>query len=284
MSISYDNIVQETTNTTGSGAAISLGGAAGPRSRTFSSRFATGATVGYTVYDGDGVHWITVSGTYSAGTLSRTGPGDVIIDGSSGPGVDIALSGSTPHTVFCDLPAQYAPAMVLLAEWIVSTPANGFTFNNLPQNFRHLQLIQDARITDSGSRQDIAARLNGDAGNNYDRVWGAATAATTSTANVSGGATITTSAFPYAWTAAASAAAGESTVSELWVYNYSGTTFTKKMRSITVNNTTTTPADNMIQMFDGHWRSTAAVTALSVFDTTGGNIVAGSVFSLYGIR
>ena len=139
-------------------------------------------------------------------------------------------------------------------------------------------------MTDNVIRNDMDVQLNGDTGNNYDRVWQQAAGTTGGGAGVSGGSSVAAGAFPYAWTAGLTATAGESTTSQLWIYNYSGTTFQKKMMAVTNNFSSTGFADFFVQQFSGHWRNTAAVTSIKLLDSGAGNIVAGSVFSLYGIR
>lgn len=97
----YDDRVQETTTTAGTGT-INLGGAVASY-QAFSTAFVTGTQVPYALVDGN--NWEVGYGTLTTGTpwtLSR----DIVLD-SSAAGAKITLSGGST-TVFNTFPADNA--------------------------------------------------------------------------------------------------------------------------------------------------------------------------------
>jgi hypothetical protein len=100
--VNYDDRVQETTTTAGTGT-VSLGGAVAGY-QAFSAAVVTGQQVPYCLVDVN--NWEVGYGTLTTGspwTLSR----DMVMDGSSGTGVLITLSGGST-TVFNTYPADNA--------------------------------------------------------------------------------------------------------------------------------------------------------------------------------
>jgi hypothetical protein len=156
------------------------------------------------------------------------------------------------------MPVTYEP----IANYTVVTPSSSYTFNSFA-GYTDLVLVITGSTTTPG--QDILITFNGDTGTNYSRTYmlGTGSSATsgrnaTQNAFVPGGAYL-------------------NTVSRLNIMNYANTTTYKTViarhdswDSYTVGNV-------------GLWRSTAAITSLTIATQTY-NMAAGSTFTLYGIK
>lgn len=148
-----------------------------------------------------------------------------------------------------------------IATYTVATPSPSYTFNSFA-GYTDLVLVITGSTSTPG--QDILITFNGDTGSNYSRTYmlGNGSTATsgrnaTQTSFVPGGAYL-------------------NTVSRLNIMNYANTTTYKTVvarhdswDSYTVGNV-------------GLWRSTAAITSLTIATLTY-NFIAGSTFTLYGI-
>lgn len=112
MALVLKDRVKETTATTGTGTITGAGAVAGFQGL---SSIGNGNTTFYTLLSG--ILWETGLGTYSlsGNTLSR----DTVLDGSSGPGVKIALAGTS--TVFVDMPAATATRAAASSLSLIST-------------------------------------------------------------------------------------------------------------------------------------------------------------------
>ena len=154
-------------------------------------------------------------------------------------------------------------------------------FSSIPQGFRHLMLIGAVRSSASAENDGLILQFNGDTGSNYD--WQRMTANnTTLSGSVGRGVT---SIQIGAIEAANSRAASFSPV-HAYIYLYAnGTTYEKyTLSQNTMFGDVSADADMFVQLRGGRWRSTAAITSITLSPTTGPNFVANSGFQLYGIR
>ncbi len=225
----------------------------------------------------DGTNFWTERGMGSGGA----GAGVASLDGITGPvslvaGSGITITDNSPSAGNISIAASSGGGgLTLISEVKVSTATPSITFSNIPQTYRHLLLVSLATVSDALTRQDIGLRLNGDTGGDYDRVW---------LGSLGSGNTVADNKFAYMWTNGASASPNTPTTSELWIYYYTNTTWWKIMKSTTNGFSITGNSSNYdVQIFSAQWRSTAAVTSLTLFDTGTGNINVGSVFDLYGV-
>lgn len=158
----------------------------------------------------------------------------------------------------------------------LAAPAATITFSSIPQTYRHLRLVLEGRLTTAASAA-LAVRFNGDTGANYDlsRISGASASVshTGSAAITSGQVGI----LPNSGSPAGAALGGE-----VQVLNYAGTTFKKRANFQLLLPTESTGDTVYIGGFA--WRSTAAITSITVLTTNGDTLAAGSHASLYGMR
>ena len=157
-----------------------------------------------------------------------------------------------------------------------SGAAASYDFTNIPQEFSHLRIVVVGRGDAGGAA--LFLRFNNDTAANYDQqifynnsttVAGVATAAATSMQV----ATLTLS----------TSTAGQAGVATIDIPAYSGTTFRKTTTSQAgAFRTEGTASSYEAAVFAGNWRSTAAITRVTLF-LNSGNFAAGSSCSLYGM-
>jgi hypothetical protein len=179
--------------------------------------------------------------------------------------------------------AEVEPAFAsdyeLISTSVLGTAASLFVFDNLDDyssEYKHLQIRAVARMSNASNGATGSLRLNGDTGSNY--AWhylqgtGAAvqSAATTSDAEMEN---------IYAMNAANDVANSFTgvVIDILDCYSTSKNTTVRAFSGVTGNET-------RIRLGSGLWINTASLNLITMFSTNGVNFVAGSRFSLYGIK
>ena len=162
------------------------------------------------------------------------------------------------------MPATYEP----IATNTLGSAAADVTFSSIPATYTDLVIVYQA-LAATGN-PDMTAQLNGDTGSNYSatRLTGNGTAA--SSARYSTQTFCRFDEFAAATTTAA-------TMGVISVMNYSNATTYKTLIS------RSNQAGLGVETFVNLWRSTAAITSIKLAFTSG-NIAAGAVFTLYGIK
>ena len=151
------------------------------------------------------------------------------------------------------------------------------TFSSIPTDYAHLVLWWQARGENASTSVALLLRFNGDTGANYDhsfnQVANSANAATTATAQTS---------MRLGTFAGASAAAGLSGGGVISIPNYAGTSFQKEVTQTCKLRIGTGAADVIAETGGGDWRSTSAVTSITLLPSAT-NFAANSLFILYGV-
>lgn len=162
------------------------------------------------------------------------------------------------------LPSTMTP---IATQTIVGSSTTSITFSYLPQQYTDLIIVKDGSQT-GGSNTGL--RYNGDSGSNYSvtHIYGNGSAVG------SGRDTSTTQmVFDFVTTT------GNKTMSKIQIFNYSNATTNKTMlwRREEIPNAT--------QAGVGLWRSTAAITSLTFFQTVGSSYFSeGTTFTIYGVK
>jgi hypothetical protein len=165
-----------------------------------------------------------------------------------------------------------APTYVKLASYTVPSAVASYTFSNVPQGYTDLILVSN--LGGSVSGEAVACRVNSDSGSNYSF-----------TAMRGSGTAATSERFSSQTLARISVGVGVSTnASEVIITtqfnNYSKTTINKSF----ISRANKAPAgDTGAEASVALWRNTSAINAITVL-LTGGNLVSGSNFTLYGIK
>lgn len=161
--------------------------------------------------------------------------------------------------------------MALTYDAISTTTVTGsdasITFSSIPGTYTDLMLVIQGAAT-AGSNQ-LELRFNSDAGANYDRggLYGNNSLATAAIGLTQG---ITTQ-------ASGSVTNG---LTYLTLFGYSQTTLNKLYLSRTVNVASGVFGGGLLV---GRWNSTAAITSITIYGTSLGTLVVGTMATLYGI-
>jgi hypothetical protein len=147
------------------------------------------------------------------------------------------------------------PTYTPLATTTLGSSASSLTFSSIPATYRDLVLV-----ISSTTVVDMLARLNGDTGSNYFRVFMIDNAGSGS----SGSQTNTSVAFGF----------GENQIFQFMDYSA-----TNKHKTILCRMNT---ASSRVEADAQRWANTAAITSILIYGSAG-NLPAGTSFSLYGI-
>lgn len=166
-----------------------------------------------------------------------------------------------------------------IAETILGAAAASVTFSSIPATFRHLRLEIAARGDAAAEEVKALLRFNGDTGANYD---GQSSAFLEVDNQVTSEALAGTSIDLGSNIPGANAPASHACALAITVLDYARTQWHKAVHaeSFHMLAATTTKLRNVLG--GGRWRSTAAITSLTV-PVSSGNFVAGSIFTLWGL-
>lgn len=178
--------------------------------------------------------------------------------------------------------AQYIPASAgsyeLIQSTVLGSNSSSVSFTNLgtyASTYQHLQLRIVTRNTSNVGTGALLMTLNGDTAQNY-----------TFHELRGNGSSVTSSAVvPYgyilpSWNPHGGTNPSNFGVAVADILDWSSTSKFKTVRSLTG----VLSYANFISMFSGVWRSTAAITSITFTAEAGNQFVAGSRYSLYGIK
>lgn len=180
-----------------------------------------------------------------------------------------------------DLPKpEVSQGLSLIAPQVLAGPAAIITFTDIPQGYRHLKVIAHLRTSRAAELDAVNVRFNADSGSNYDRQLITATGTTVTNSVVRASSILQVGAVE-----ADSSRADNFSPVMMDITEYSNTSMEKwlQARSVVFGDTSA-DADMFIQFFTGRWRSTAAITEVSLIPNVGPNFVSGCVVQLYGVR
>lgn len=143
------------------------------------------------------------------------------------------------------------------------------TFNSISGAFTDLLIIVDASA--SSTAFDAWIQFNGDTGSNYSFTSMNGTGSVAQSFRASSQTSMATD-------RQATFRAGNRTLQRINIMNYSNTTTNK-----TVIVRSDSPAD-ATEALVGLWRSTSAITSLTIGNNAAANYAVGSIFTIYGIK
>jgi len=155
-----------------------------------------------------------------------------------------------------------------------------FDLTSIPGTYTHLRLVCLLRSARAGNNSDTTIfRFNNDSGSNYDSEYVFGSASTAFAAESVGA----TSLLMGAIVPAATSTADNAAIVTVDIPFYAGTTF-DKYASI-ASAVTIEEATGGVRTWQsaGHWRSTAAITRITILTATASNFITGSRVILYGI-
>jgi len=163
----------------------------------------------------------------------------------------------------------------LISTTVLGSTSTSVTLSSIPSTYRHLQIRMTGRIAVAAGTGsfEFDMRLNGDTATNYS--WHTLRG-TGSSVTSSGFATQAQMAFD-ASLPSASQASGVFGAGVVDILDYSQTSKYKTVRGLSGW------GSGQVQLSSGSWRSTTAVSSITLFDVNGWGFATGSRFSLYGI-
>ena len=169
-------------------------------------------------------------------------------------------------------------ALFLIKNTTLTVAAATVDFTNIPQSFRHLELVCQMRGDTAATNVAVGLRFNNDSGANYDYIIMAANA--TAAGVGEGLAQTQMQAFQMS---GATAPANSADGFNVLIHNYASTIHRKAITSLNSEKLAETTTNIYLRATAGWWRSTAAIDRVTILPASG-NFVVGCVFSLYGRR
>lgn len=171
----------------------------------------------------------------------------------------------------------YDARITKIASNILGGTTASVTFSSIPGTYSSLMVIHNARGDTAAGNTTLLLRFNADSGTNYDYSRSSITG-TGTTSNIEGQAA---SAAVMGIISASSAPANVVGCGMIVVPNYAGTTFQKAAEGQANSKTSTSAGGVNQESYAGFWRSTAAITSITLLPNAG-SFITGSSFWLYG--
>lgn len=169
--------------------------------------------------------------------------------------------------------------LALIANATITSAVSSITFSNIPSTYKDLLLTGVVRSSKATVSDGLWARFNNDSGGNYDRRVTSLLTSYISTAGI---------AQTYGWLGYGEtngSTAGAFSPVQTWFMNYSNTSTWKTWISQMWERRTASANNDLIQRYcSGTWRSTAAVSSITLFWENASNFVSGCRLSLWGLR
>lgn len=192
---------------------------------------------------------------------------------------EVLLDGSGELDDIINVSSLTAPAGTVMKIGAgTGTGANSsISFTNIPQVFSHLRLVGKCRSSAATSDVAIRLRLNGDTGSNYEFM----SLITDSSPATTPGANLAADYLQIGFAPGATPAANHAGEIDILLPGCRDTFF---KAAFSTNKYINSGAVRFLYTGQGAWRSTDAISDIEIsFGGAGGNFVAGSAISLYGI-
>jgi hypothetical protein len=164
-------------------------------------------------------------------------------------------------------------ALTLITRTVLASPAASVTFSAIPGTFENLMVTWMGRGSDTSTDELLDLTFNGDTAAHYSWSGFFGTYQQVDGANFGNAGDMP----------AASSPAGVAGGGSFIVYAYARTVFNKTYSGTSFDTQTSGNTGQFALLYGGLWKSTAAITSLTLKDDGGGNFITGSTFSLYGM-
>jgi len=170
--------------------------------------------------------------------------------------------------------------MVLIKSVVADGTAAIMEFDAIPQIYTHLVLIGQIRFAGAVVQVALEILLNDDTGANYNDQQTIGEDTTASAVGATGENEGALGEVP-----GGSGSSGHAGTFQCYLANYAGASFYKNWVGMSISIPNTTVAAFSMRHAGGMWLNTEAINKITILSTTGsaGNIVSGSMVSLYGI-
>lgn len=216
----------------------------------------------------------SIGGGGDASSITFTPADNANWEGSNDPGdVNDALDELASRLKAVEVSGGGGGDFVKIADVVTSGSQATVTFSSIPGTYRHLKLVGYGRGSASSVASEVIAQFNGDTGANYDFArW----TRNGTSENVAQTAAV------LGELSAANAPSNAAGSLEIIIPHYANTTFQKPYHGTGNARTSTITNGIGLNTTGGTWRSTAAISSMSI-SLASGNFVDGSVFTLYGL-
>ena len=171
-----------------------------------------------------------------------------------------------------------AGAYELISTTTLTGTSASIVFSSLTQSYKHLHLRITMRGDVAATQTPFYLRLNSDSGTNYSRHWLRSDGSSTLSANAGNGE----SAIWQNYTLGASSTSSAFTSAIIDILDYSSNNKNTTVRTV-IGSHGGSGGHTAVSLSSGGWYNTAAVTNLNMY-LASGNFIAGSRFSLYGVK
>jgi hypothetical protein len=154
--------------------------------------------------------------------------------------------------------------------------ASTVTFSSIPSTYQHLQIRGIGRAANSTTDENFILQFNSDTGANYSlhNVYGTGSA-------VGANASTNFTASYFSRVSGNNSGASIFGVAVADILDYSDTNKYKTVRSLSGHDQN---GSGYVTLMSGSWRSTSAVTTITIKNESGSNISQYSQYALYGIK
>jgi len=170
-------------------------------------------------------------------------------------------------------------AMALIANATITSAVSSITFSSIPSTYKELLLTGVVRSSKATISDGLWFRFNNDSGGNYDNRITSFLTSYTSGVDI---------AQTFGWLGYGEtngSTAGAFSPVQTWLMGYSNTSTWKPWISQAWERRTASVNDDLIQRYcSGTWRSTAAVSSITLFWQNASNFVSGCRLSLWGLK
>lgn len=172
----------------------------------------------------------------------------------------------------------WQPKVEVIARTLLGASAASISFASIPATYEHLRLVLNGRSDRVNELDTMNCTFNNDGGANYyDERF------SFDSSGAAASETLGDVRFSWARIAAANANANFPGEAELLIPCYARTVFQKMALSSFAYSFTNLTTDQNAGEYMGRWASTAAINRVDIFGS-GGNFIAGTIATLYGIR
>lgn len=246
-------------------------GGSGLMSVTFTASTLGPTASSFTLTSSSGV---TASGASSPLTLQEAVVGTYTysVSGVNANGTGPSSASSNSVVVDSVDPGAYYP----LATTTLASSASTVTFSSIPSTYTHLQIRGIGRASNATTDENFILQFNGDTGANYSlhNIYGTGAA-------VGANASTNFTASYFGRVSGANSTANIFGVVVADILDYANTDKNKTIRSLSGHDQN---GSGYMTLMSGNWRSTSAVTSVTIKNESGSNIAANSSFTLYGIK
>lgn len=168
------------------------------------------------------------------------------------------------------MPATYEP----IASTTLTSTATSITFSSISSSYTDLRVVLFANTTNAGGEENSFMRFNSDSSTNYSNTWLTGDGGSRASGQVQSATAI--------WSRWSEYGAGTSvwTMTTFDIFNYTGS----KFKTVLATGSADANGSGWVTRTVGIWRSTSAITSITLPVQGAGSFEIGTTAALYGIK